>query len=302
MPSPEPNSARSAPEIVVDKLTTVVRNKAGDPIFIGWGPDGNAAATKDRREVSPAGQDILRVYERARNLLVPVVPYLDLEPVEFSYLKLRDLAEAAEDHFLVNTRDSRGGAAQFRIGEVALLESIVNARGFFQDTSTGGAMGQKIVPSEAIYAVVAPCFELDDKRQALILLFKPLVDGAPQEASFHYFVVSVLRFLWQNDRKDPPAGRKGYYAAVQPYLGDPKRPVPFLLRMVFKEEAAREKWERLKRLMYKQSEPGSSEDADTLGDLAIDQLFALATAMRDAARAYFERLASARRSFRFDKR
>ena len=99
---------RDAVPIVVDKLTTVVRNKAGDPIFIGWGPDGGAAATKDRRAVSSAGQDLLRVYERARNLLVPVVPYVDLVPVEYSYIKLKDLAAPAEDYFIVNVKDAEG--------------------------------------------------------------------------------------------------------------------------------------------------------------------------------------------------
>jgi hypothetical protein len=294
---------RDAVPVVVDKLTTVVRNKAGEPIFIGWGPDGNAAATGDRRAVSAAGQDLLRVYERARNLLVPVVPYLDLEPVEYAYLKLKDLAAPAEDYFIVNVKDGQGEPVPYRIGELELLEGIVNAQGFFQDTSTTGSLGQAIVPSDAIYAVIAPCFELDPKRVALAILFKPLVDGAPQEASFQPFVVSVLRYLWQNDRKDDPAGRKGYYAIVQ---ADPRtrppRP-PLLLRLMFtNEDTARQRWERLRRLLFKLPEPAArADDADNFGDLEMPRLFALATAMRDAARRYFERRDTIKRSFRFDR-
>lgn len=290
----------SAPEIVVDKLTMIVRNKAGDPIFIGWSPDGNPAATRARRGLSDAAQDSLRVYERARNLLVPVVPFVDLQPVEYSYLKLRDMAGNAEDHFLLSVRDSGGQAVQVRIGEVALLDSIVNARSAFQDTSASPALGKPIVPSEAIYAVIAPCFELDEKRQGLAILFKPIMDGAPQEASFQPFVVAVLRTLWQNDKKEPPENRRGYYEAALPHLDTPGERAPFLLRMVFQEEAARDKWERLKRVLYKQPDPAESEP-DALRAMEIDGLLKLAAAMRDAGRAYFERLAQARRGFRFDR-
>ena len=59
-------------QVIVDKLTTVVVNQSGEAVYIGWGPDGNAAATHNLRELSPAGQDILRVYQRDRNLRVPV--------------------------------------------------------------------------------------------------------------------------------------------------------------------------------------------------------------------------------------
>jgi hypothetical protein len=291
-------------QVVVDKLTRVVVSRSGESIYIGWGPDGNAAATEDRRELSPAGQDILRVYERARNLRVPVAQYTELIPVQYNYTKLKDLASPAEDYFLMNVLDSKGQGAQYRIGELELLEGIADAGNFFQDTSATGAMGQHIVPSEAIYTVVAPAFELDDKRTALIILFKPAMNDSPQEATFQYFVVSVLRYLWQNDKKDNSQDRKGYYDAVHNYLGSNESQVPLILRMVFKsEETAREKWEGLKRWIYKQPEtPNQGEETDSLGEMGVEQLFALAAVMRDAARAYFDQRSSAGRGSKFSRR
>ncbi len=290
-------------QVVVDKLTTVAQSGSGERIYIGWGPDGSAAATKDRRELSPAGQDILRVYERARNLRVPVVPYTELVPVEYSYLKLKDLAAPAEDYFLVNALDSKGQGQQYRIGELELLEGIVNARTFFQDTSATGEMGQHIVPSEAIYAVITPCFEFDDRHTALVVLFKPAVKDSPQEATFQYFVVSVLRYLWQNDRKDEPQVRKGYFDAVQSHLGSKPSPVPLILRLLYQQETARQKWEYLRRLLYRQPEtPAAAGDTDDLSSLDMEQLFALATVMRDAARAYLEKNAYARRNAPYARR
>jgi hypothetical protein len=297
-------AANSGPaQVVVDKLTTVVVNRSGAGIYIGWGPDGNAAATQDRRELSPAGQDILRVYERAKNLRVQTAQVAELIPVQYSYIKLKDLASPAEDYFLVNVLDSKGQGAQYRIGELELLEGITAAANFFQDTSATGAMGQHIVPSEAIYTVVASCFELDDKRSALVILFKPAVKDSPQEATFQYFVISVLRYLWQNDKKDESPDRKGYYAAVHNYLGSNESQVPLILRLAFKnEETAREKWEDVKRWLYKQPEtPTPGAETDNLGDLGMEQLFALAAVMRDAARAYFEQHSSAGRGSRFSR-
>jgi hypothetical protein len=300
--SRHPTESGPAPA-VVDKLTTVVVNRSGVAIYIGWGPDGNAAATQDRRELSPAGQDILRVYERARNLRVPVAPYTELIPVQYSYIKLKDLASPAEDYFLVNVLDSKGQGAQYRIGELELLYGIADAGNFFQDTSTTGAMGQHIVPSEAIYTVVAPCFELDDTRTALVILFKPAVNDSPQEATFQHFVLSVLRYLWQNDKKDDAQERKGYYDAVRNYLGAKESQVPLILRMAFKnEETAREKWEALKRWIYKQPEtPNQDEETDSLGELGMEQLLALAAVMRDAARTYLDRHSSAGRGPKFSR-
>ncbi len=291
-------------QVVVDKLTTVVQSRAGGQIYIGWGPDGSAAATKDRRELSAVGQNILRVYDRARNLQIPVVPYSQLVPVEYGYAKLKDLASPAEDYFLINTKDAKGEGKPYRVGELELLEGIVNARDFFQDTSTAGEMGQKIVPSEPIYAVIAPSFEFDDKYTGLAILFKPAVANAPQEATFQYFVVTVLRYLWQNDKKDDPQIRKGYYDAIQSHLGSEKSQVPLLLRMTFKsEETAREKWESLRRLLFKQPEtPADRDETDDLNKLDIESLLALATVMRDAARNYFDSNSPARGNPRFDWR
>lgn len=298
-----PASAGPA-RVVVDKLTMVVLNRAGEAMYIGWGPDGNAAATRDRRELSPAGQDILRVYEHARNLRVPVAPYMDLVPVQYSYLKLKDLASPAEDYFVVNVLDATGQTTQYRIGELEMLQGIADAGIFFQDTSASGGVGQHIVSSEALYGLIAPCFELDAKRSALAMLFKPAVTDSPQEATFQHFVVSVLRFLWQNDKKDDPQVQKGYFAAVHDYLGSTESQVPLLLRMAFQsEDTAREKWESLKRWIYKQPEPtGSGEEADKLGELDMQQLLVLAGVMRDAARAYFDPRAGGARGSNFSWR
>jgi len=288
-------------QVVVDKLTTVVLNRSGEAIYVGWGPDGNPVATQDRRELSPAGREILQVYERARNLRVPVAQYTELVPVQYNYIKLKDLASPAEDYFLVNVLDSKGQGTQYRIGELELLEGIAAAGNFFQDTSATGAMGQHIVPTEAIYTVVAPCFELDNKRTALVILFKPAVNDSPQEATFQYFVISVLRYLWENDKKDGLQDRKGYYDAVHNYLGSKESQVPLILRMAFKsEETAREKWEGLKRWIYKQPEtPNQGEETDSLGEVGMEQLFALAGVMRDAARTYLDQRSSAGRGSRF---
>lgn len=287
--------------VVVDKLTMVVVNRSGQAMYVGWGPDGNAAMTPDRRELSPAGQDILRVYEHARNLRVPAVPYAELVPVQYSYLKLKDLASPAEDYFIMNVLDAKGQSAQYRIGELELLQGIADAGIFFQDTSATGNMGQHIVPSEAIYAIVAPCFELDEKRAALVILFKSAVDDSPQEATFQHFVVSVLRFLWQNDKKDDPEQRKGYFDAVHDYLGAQPSQVPLILRLAFKnEETALEKWEDVKRWIYKQPQSSNAgPDADTLAELGMPQLLALAGVMRDAARAYFDPRSAAQRGSKF---
>lgn len=238
-----------------------------------------------------AGQDILRVYDRARNLQIPEAPFTGIIPVEYSYLKLKDLDSPAEDYFFLNVKDAKGEGKQYRVGELELLEGIVNARNYFQDTSTTGGMGQQIVHSEAIYAVIAPCFEIDDPYTALAILFKPPLKDAPQETTFQYFVVSVLRFLWQNDKKDAPSIRKGYYDAVQTGLDDKPSQVPLLLRMTFaNEETAMEKWQALRRLLFKSPESSTArEEMDHLNQLGLDNLFALATVMRDAARAYFGR-------------
>ncbi len=282
--------------VVVDQLTTVIRNRAGQEIYLGWGPDGNAAMTLDRRAVSPAGRDILRVYDRARNLRIPDVPYADVVPVEYSYIKLKDLDSPAEDYFFVNTKDSKGQPQQYRIGELELLEGIVDARTYFQDTSATGAIGERIVPAEAVYTVVVPCFEIDDKYSALAILFKPPMENVPQEATFQHFVVNVLRFLWQNDMKDEPPLRKGYYDAVQGYLNPSQSRVPLILRLAFtSEETARQKWEAIRRWIYKQPEasPGSNQ-VDSLGELDMEHLFSLAASMRDAARVFFVKNAPSR--------
>lgn len=294
--NPEPAPA----QVVVEKLTTITLNRAGQALYLGWGPDGNAAITTSRQELSQAGQDIVRVYERARNLKVPVVPFLELVPVQYSYLKLKDLASPAEDYFLVNVLDSKGQGQQYSIGELELLEGIVNAQNFFQDTSQSSAMGQRIIPTEALYAIIAPCFQLDEKRTALAVLFKPAVEGSPQEITFQAFVISVLRFLWQNDKKDISDQRKGYYDAVQNNLATPTSQVPILLKMMFtSEDTAREKWESLKHWLYKQPETPTGGEADNLSQLDMPQLFALATMMRDAARAYFEGRAGKNTNFRW---
>jgi hypothetical protein len=291
-------------QVVVAELTTVVQSKTGDEIYIGWGPDGNAAVTKNRRELSAAGQDVLRVYDRARNLRILGIPYADIVPVEYSYIKLKDLDSPAEDYFFVNTKDSKGQGQQYRIGELELLEGIVNASNYFQDTSATGETGQQIVPSEALYTVIAPCFEIDDKYTALAILFKPPMENVPQEATFQYFVVTVLRFLWQNDKKDDPQLRKGYYDAIQSYLSSNPSQVPLILRMAFtSEETAREKWEALRRLIYKQPEKSTKgSESDNLGQLDMEHLFSLATVMRDAARGYFEKNSPSRPGSRFDRR
>lgn len=295
----EVNSAPGA--VVVVELTTVIRNRNGQEVYLGWGADGNAAATLDRREVSPAGQDILRVYDRARNLPIPDVPYGVIVPVEYGYVKLKDLDSPAEDYFYVTTKDSKGTTQQYRIGELELLEGIVNARIYFQDTSASGEIGQRIVPAEPVYTLVAPCFEIEDNNSALAILFKPALENAPQEATFQHFVVSVLRFLWQNDMKDEPSLRKGYYDAVaaQGALNPSHSPVPLILRLAFtNEDTARQKWEAIRRWIYKtpQASPGSNQ-ADSLDELELPQLLTLALSLRDAARAYFQRTSySARRA------
>ncbi len=286
--------------VVVSTLTTVIRGRAGEQIYIGWGPDGNPAATRDRGELAPTGQDIMRVYDRARNLQIPETSYSNIVPVEYSYIKLKDLDSPAEDYFLVNVRDSKGTSRQFRIGELELLDGIVNARTYFQDTSATGDLGERIVPSEPIYAVVAPSFDIDDKYTALAILFKPPMQDVPQEATFQYFVVSVLRILSRNDKKDDPPARKGYYHAIQSYLRWPPSEVPLLLRMTFKsEETAREKWEALKRLFFKPSEsPAEPNVSDNLDQQNMETLFSLATVMRDLARYYFDRNSPTRRGYR----
>ena len=299
----DPTGRDTTPEgNVVEKLTTLAQSRTGERFYIGWGPDGRAAVTKDRRKVSAAGQELLRVYEHARNLQVPVVNYADLIPVEYSYFKLRDLASPAEDYFLLTAQDSQGQGQTYRIGELELLEGMANARTFFQDTSASGAIGQPIVPSEAVYALITPCFEFDNQHTALVILFKPAVEGAPQEATFRSFVVSVLRVLAQNDKKDEPALRKGYDEAVQSVAAPKQSQVPFLLRLVFTQEAAQEKWERLRRLLYRQPEPPVAGDTDSLSSLDTEHLLALATVMRDAARAYFARNPGARRNTNFGSR
>jgi hypothetical protein len=283
---------------VVAELTTVIRNRNGQEVYLGWGADGNAASTLDRREVSPAGQDILRVYDRARNLPIPDVPYGVIVPVEYGYVKLKDLDSPAEDYFFVTTKDSKGRSQQYRIGELELLEGIVNARIYFQDTSASGEIGQRIVPAEPVYTVVAPCFEIDDHNSALAMLFKPALENAPQEATFQHFVVSVLRFLWQNDMKDEPGLRKGYYDAVQGYLNPSQGRVPLLLRLAFtSEDTARQKWEAFRRWIYKPptASPGLNQ-ADSLDELDLPHLFSLALSMRDAARAFFAKTSLSRRS------
>lgn len=284
---------------VIDELTTVIRNRNGQEVYLGWGPDGNAAATLDRHEVSPAGRDILRVYDRARNLPIPDVPFGVIIPVEYGFVKLKDLDSPAEDYFFVTVKDSKGNSQQYRIGELELLEGIVNARIYFQDTSASGEIGQRIVPVEPVYTVVAPCFEIDDNNSALAILFKPPLENAPSEATFQHFLVSVLRFLWQNDMKDEPRLRKGYYDAAQSYLNPSQTRVPLLLRLAFTSEAtARQKWEAIRRWIYKspQASPGSNQ-ADSLDQLDLPHLFTLAVAMRDAARAFFARTSpSLRRS------
>jgi hypothetical protein len=284
--------------VVVVELTTVIRNRAGQEVYLGWGPDGHTVVTLDRRAVSPAGRDILRVYDKARNLRIPDVPYATIVPVEYCYVKLKDLDSPAEDYFFVNTNDSKGQPQQYRIGELELLDGIVNARTYFQDTSATGEIGQRIVPAEAVYTVIAPCFEIDDKNSVLAILFKPPLENAPQEATFQHFVVSVLRFLWQNDMKDEPGLRKGYYDAVQGYLNPSQSQVPLILRLAFtSEDTARQKWEVLRRWIYKQPEasPGSNQ-ADSLGELDVSDLFTLAASMRDAARAFFAKTSLSPRS------
>jgi hypothetical protein len=273
----------------VQELTTVIRNRNGQEVYLGWGTDGNAAATLDRREVSAAGRDILRVYDRARNLPIPEMPYGIIIPVEYGYVKLKDLDSPAEDYFFVTAKDSKGSAQQYRIGELELLEGIVNARIYFQDTSASGEIGQRIVPAEPVYTVVAPCFEIDDNNSALAILFKPPLENAPSEATFQHFLVSVLRFLWQNDMKDEPRLRKGYYDAAQSYLNPGQTRVPLILRLAFTtEDTARQKWEAIRRWIYKspQASPGSNQ-ADSLDQLDLPQLFTLAVSMRDTARAFF---------------
>lgn len=284
---------------VVDELTTVIRNRNGQEVYLGWGADGNATATLDRRKVSPAGRDILLVYDRARNLPIPEVPYGVIVPVEYTYVKLKDLDSPAEDYFFVTTKDSQGKTQQYRIGELELLEGIVNARIYFQDTSASGEIGQRIVPAEPVYTVVAPCFEIDDSNSALAILFKPPLENAPQEATFQHFLVGVLRFLWQNDMKDEPGLRKGYYdaTAAQSYLNPSHSPVPLILRLAFtSEDTARQKWEAIRRWIYKTPQASlRSNQADSLDELDLSHLFTLTVSMREAARSYFAKTSLSRR-------
>ncbi len=281
----------SSPQVVVDQLTTVIRDKAGQELYIGWGPDGSPALAMARQALSPTAQDILRVYDRARNLVILQLPIAKIVPVEYSYIKLHDLGGSAEDYFLVNCKDSKGRSKQFRVGELELLEGIANARYYLQDTSAAPPTGERIVYAQPLYTVLTPCFELDERNAWLAILFKPPVENAPQEATFQYFVVEVLRVLWQNDMKDEPQIRKGYYDAVQRYLSPSQTRVPLLLRMAFtSEDTAREKWDAFRRWVYKKPGPSSTGgQVDGLGDLDMPALLSLATTMRDSARAYFQR-------------
>lgn len=293
-----PATGGTPPAIVVDQLTSVVRNRTGQEVYLGWGPDGNAAITPDRQAISSSGRDILRVYDSARNLPIRDLPYSVIMPVEYGYIKLKDLGGAAEDYFFVNVKDWRGEPEQYRVGELELLEGIVNARTYLQDTSATGEIGERIVPTEPVYTVITRCFEIDDKYTALAIMFKPPMENVPQEATFQHFVVSVLRSLWQNDMQQVPSLRKGYYDAAQDYLPPSQTRVPLLLRLAFtSEDTARKKWEAIRRWIYKQPDASlGSNQADSLDQLDMDHLFSLALSMRDSARTFFLRNSASRRT------
>ncbi len=116
----------------------------------------------------------------------------------------------------------------------------------------------------------------------------------------------MFRFLWQNDMKDEPRLRKGYYDAVaaQGVLNPSHGPVPLILRLAFtSEDTARQKWEAIRRWIYKtpQASPGSNQ-ADSLDEMDLPHLLTLALALRDAARAYFAKTSPSRRGSASNRR
>jgi hypothetical protein len=190
-------------------------------LFVGWNAADRPMAARDPANLSA---DALRAFQQFRRagLWPRQVPFASLEAVEYAFTgPAVDFADSkgqvAEDQIQYVVLDENGERREVHLGELALLEGIVQAAEPWQ-AALGGNSAELAQSAIRYHTVLLPHPDGPIQR-GLAILFRPTLSASGNEAAFGAFVRYSLSRLLVLDESQPDGRRKGYLEAAARHAG-----------------------------------------------------------------------------------
>lgn len=287
--------------MTVERLASVVRAGRYDTFFIGWTPDSKPTVTTDIKDLSSSARQVYELYRRGvAGYRIPSIKYNELLPAQFNFLnQLSDTPDEGEDIFSLSLTYPDGQHKDLKIGEQELLEALVAANNPLLDTSSGiASLNRQIATPESLYTLIVGGYDYSvSETTGYAILFKAVMEGVPQAATFRAFVEEVIGNLIVNDQQqEEPRGRKGYVKVASRYIAKkdgnkpPANPIAgFFFRT---DKDAKEAEKAFKNWFFepeKETEKKEIElDFNELQNLSTSQIFQFVAELQMAAKMYFK--------------
>lgn len=200
----------------IDRLCGVFRARSGY-VFLGWTRDGRPTQQADQSMLNERAQTSFESYQLSGARLREI-SYYSLRPTQFKLVgEAQDYDEAhdpdAEDLVTYGLVDEQSKSLSIAITEREILKAILRCRTPWQDVGSS-RFSEVAVGAKPMYTLfVEP--QNGGGREAVAVLFEPLIAGESNEVVFKAFIKQTISRLLVLDESQPNrSNQKGYLDAI----------------------------------------------------------------------------------------
>jgi len=215
----------------------------GKRIYLGWTTDDLPTIADSQSSLVGRAYDEVELYKTVE-MPVEELVFEDVKPViHVSTAQAIDVKDhgmrKSEDIIVYKVSDQKGNKVNYPLGELSILEAIATVRKPWESLLGSELSGESVIESGSMFTLFIT--NKDDPTIATALLFKPLLIGGSNQASFRSFVRNTLGKLLEMDESQKPSERKGYIRVAGKYYKEGKDKTSFMdLFLTYESDEARE--------------------------------------------------------------
>lgn len=281
------------PEVVlpkIDQLCAVVKiGKSRQLFFIGWDLSREPMLTQEQKSLSEDALTSFKSYIRTR-LSIREIPYEKVDLATFSYVgRPINYENGAEDLLVLGIKKPEAGSEEIILGELGLLEAIINSSQCWQDLGKGYVSEDS---SRSIKYHTLFFANPEIENTGIALLFEPVSRESSNEITYSRFLQEILmKLLMMNNER--------YQEIIKHYVREPEnKGLIDKLSPLFTPEGMEDLKRKVKGVSDFLTKIGILEEEvgemlikpDQVLDLenfTLSELFELASEMLSVARRYY---------------
>ena len=210
----------------INRLGAAIRTgySRGGTFYLGWSEGGTPVISWDDKSLSDSAKESLNI---SKTIGLPDGISIDdkhpMEPIQYmaslsSIDKPDTENEYTEDILVIGVANSQGMTDYLHIGELDMMEGIINGHIVWQDVNSHTVLAtDDVTPTLPMHSVIFDARTDDGKKVTYAMLFEPTMPSESNEVAFKLFLAQTLKSFLALDSRQPEGAKKGYEKVLRDF-------------------------------------------------------------------------------------